>query len=705
MTFLEGVKLLVLGPLEGYYDRMTTLLYRLTGDHTAALVLFVLLSVLLALPVLSGLLHRRGQIAGLNSRQRRTDRYNRGLLLFCQLYLAILTGVLIPSEVLKASPAEFVDLSAYQSPLRYLWSSGLLAAGAFLLWGMLYGLFLTPQARKWFVIGLAALSADAAVNYMFFGRSYGIISSELRYETAVTNPVLPVILNLLLLPALAAGAWLLWKKGRTVLRLLCLYGSMALAVLSVVNISTVSRQAAALEQASQNEASQKTAFRLSKTGRNVVVIMLDRAIGGFVPFLLQEKPELASQFDGFTWYPNTLSYGYHTNIAAPALFGGYEYTPEGLEARDTLLLREKHNEALKIMPLNFLRAGYDVTVCDAPYANYQWIPDLSIYDEYPEIRKFRSIGLFDEDPDRRRQVQDHLRNRNLFSYSLFRCAPLLLQPAFYDGGNYLEREGAAPAEADPLAGVSTDFLSSWRTLGNLAAMTEVSEEITPGFLMLTNETTHNPIALQLPDYVPASSVDNTAWEADHGIRTAADGRTLDLREASELVTIHYHANMAAFLQLGKWFDQLRGWGVWDNTRIILVSDHGCYLGLFGANLLEGKASVPEASRYEASQWSDTMCYNPLLMVKDFDAKEFTENPAFMTNADTPLLAFADTVSSPVNPFTGHPVTDEAKRAPVQHLVESSWTVEENNGAFFSDPLWITFQGENVFDSAAWSLGR
>ena len=37
---------------------------------------------------------------------------------------------------------------------------------------------------------------------------------------------------------------------------------------------------------------------------------------------------------------------------------------------------------------------------------------------------------------------------------------------------------------------------------------------------------------------------------------------------------HYHANAAALLRLGEWFDWMREQGVYDNTRIIIVSDHG-----------------------------------------------------------------------------------------------------------------------------------
>ena len=54
----------------------------------------------------------------LNARQKKTDRNNKILLALCCLYLALLTGVLIPSSVIGASPAEFVDAHYYQDPVR-----------------------------------------------------------------------------------------------------------------------------------------------------------------------------------------------------------------------------------------------------------------------------------------------------------------------------------------------------------------------------------------------------------------------------------------------------------------------------------------------------------------------------------------------------------------------------------------------------------
>ena len=127
-----------------------------------------------------------------------------------------------------------------------------------------------------------------------------------------------------------------------------------------------------------------------------MVIMLDRSITEYIPFIMEEKPELREQFDGFTYYPNTCAFGRYTNVGAPPVFGGYDYTPEEMNRRSDLLLKDKHNEALKMMPLMFLEDGFRVTVSDPPYANYRWIPDLSIYSDLKNVKAFTSDGLIDE---------------------------------------------------------------------------------------------------------------------------------------------------------------------------------------------------------------------------------------------------------------------------------------------------------------------
>ena len=639
----------------------------------------------------------------LNPRQRKTDRRNRILLACCCLYLAVLTGLMIPSEILSASPAEFIDVHRFRDPGRYLLHAAPAAAGTFILWGTSYGLLLSPKARKRYTAGLLCLAAAAALNYMLFSGNYGIISSALQYETDISAQAGTVALNTLCVAALCAAVLTVFRKWPFIPLVFCLYGCAAMTVLSVNNIREIRTKTEEIRVIASGLPEEKASFRLDRSGKNVVVIMLDRGISGFVPYYLNEKPELARQFDGFTWYPNTLSYGYHTNIAAPALFGGYEYMPDELEKRPETL-KEKHNEALKVMPVSFLEKGYEVTVCDAPYANYQWIPDMSIYDDYPAVRTWNTIGMFDTYREGTLRWLDSLRERNLFCHSLFRCAPSLLQPAVYDRGRYLAADDGSGEEDSELYGISADFMNSYTALQNLPAMTAVSDGGRNTFLMLTNEMTHDVIGLQEPDYVPRRHVDNTAYEAEHGIRRTADGKELDIASGKDLVKIHYQSDMAAFLLLGNWFDELRAQGVYDNTRIIIVSDHGCYLGLFGTDLRK-KADGTLPDVYHQDEWTDTMCYNPLLLVKDFGASGFTTDTTFMTNADTPSLAFAQTVEEPVNPFTGKPVTQEAKHAPEQHIVESDWHIVLNDGSFFSEPLWITFRGKDVFAPESWSVGK
>ena len=63
---------------------------------------------------------------------------DKGLFFICCVLMTLLLGFLIPSAIVNASPGEFVELTAFRSPLRYVFSSVLLAAGTFLVWCMIF---------------------------------------------------------------------------------------------------------------------------------------------------------------------------------------------------------------------------------------------------------------------------------------------------------------------------------------------------------------------------------------------------------------------------------------------------------------------------------------------------------------------------------------------------------------------------------------
>ena len=643
-------------------------------------------AVLLQIPAALALWQKKhGQKKRTVLRERKHDR---AIFFSCCILLTILTGLMIPSAVIHASPGEFVEVGAYRSPLELVLRAFLVAAGLFLIWFTVFYLLAAENKRRYFSLGAAVLAVGSVINCLFFGNGYGNMSSTYIYDADVAALISTreKLINGGILLAAAGLVWILWKKKPVLLPLIGVTASLAAGGIAGANILSVSGQIPEIRRLAEQypdqtaEAAEEQIIHLDRKGKNVIVFMLDRAIGSFSPYIFQERPELREQFAGFVCYPHTLSYGHNTNVGAPPLFGGYEYTPERMNERTDTLLKDKHNEALRLMPVLFLEAGYEVTVCDPPYANYQWIPDLSIYSDHPEIRTYITEGRYKEGNDTAALKRKIARERNLFCYSIFRAAPLMIQSELYDGGNYNRTDRLFDRSDYSI------FLDSYLVLKKLPEITRVSGEGTNTFLMIDNNTTHEPMTLKEPEYEPVEYAENTEYDREHGTRKNAEGGEIALSE--EIQKQHYQVNMAAMLQLGKWMDFLRAEGVYDNTRIIIAADHGHDLKY-------------EAFRNEKLDLN-TMAWNPLFMVKDFDSGDaFVISEEFMTNAETPVIALNGLIRDPVNPFTGQPVTNAEKDRETQKVCRTSWDTMVNNGYAFSDSIFYEVSREECLNPDNW----
>ena len=146
--------------------------------------------------------------------------------------------------------------------------------------------------------------------------------------------------------------------------------------------------------------------------------------------------------------------------------------------------------------------------------------------------------------------------------------------------------------------------------------------------------------------------------------------------------------MAALIQLGNWFDYLRENGVYDNTKIILVADHGGSLELDPSLVQNG---------------IDPGTFFPLLMVKDVGAAGFTTSSEFMTNADVPSLTLEGLLDDAKNPFTGNPISTDEKTAHPQYIIISDqWQTDVNNGAAFLPAQWASVEA-NWRDVENWEF--
>ncbi|MFR6425474.1 MAG: hypothetical protein ACLUNO_07950 [Oscillospiraceae bacterium] len=68
-------------------------------------------------------------------------------------------------------------------------------------------------------------------------------------------------------------------------------GIIAVVCMSVVNTVGICRSINEIKAGAQSDGGTPT-FSLSKTGKNVIVLMLDRAMGPYIPYIINEKPEL-----------------------------------------------------------------------------------------------------------------------------------------------------------------------------------------------------------------------------------------------------------------------------------------------------------------------------------------------------------------------------------------------------------------------------
>ncbi|MBQ7506386.1 MAG: membrane protein insertase YidC [Lachnospiraceae bacterium] len=599
-----------------------------------------------------------------------------------QTVLAVFSGLALPAMVISSDPVSFADAHRYVDPNRNLALTLSLAVGVFLFWGGVIFLLLKRKHRERAALLSLGFLTVSLINALLFPAAFGTLSSSMVFEGEVAFGAPEIIGSLLFAVIVFAVLFVFGKQLKKHLKRILPAGLMILSasffILGAVRIVRT-EQVLAREGYHRNEteALPEKPLKLSRNGKNVVVIMLDRAIDSFVPYLFAEKKELRDSFTGFTWYPNTLSYGGHTNFGAPPLFGGYEYTPKRMNERSAETLRDKHDEALLVLPTLFSEEGMNVTVVDPPYAGYRENPDLSIYEGLENVSAYSLCGAYEtEESEKIRASWKERRVRELFCYSLFRLSPNLLRMPLYDEGNYHDPENYP--YVDPV------LVNYYPVLERLNRLTEIEEGDEGALLLFQNGTTHAPSHLQLPGYTLALRANNEG--IDTSKRVGLDGAVLNTENGRR--ERHYEVNMMAFLALSDWLQMLKAEGLYDNTRIILVADHGYDIGIL--------------SEIEAGDKTyDTTFLNPLLMVKDFGATgELKVSEEFMTNADVPSMAAAGVLDKALNPFTGNPLDNQAKEEPQIVTTSKRFWITDRKTFDTHDGHWFSVS-DDIFDPSSW----
>jgi hypothetical protein len=573
--------------------------------------------------------------------------------------------------LISSSPNEFSFIDTYDNPLFFLFNTASQAFGFFVLWPLCLYVLFSPGIKKILAVTFMLIAAMVACDVFLFPGNYGFVSVALQFSGDISHSTLGNIINILcLLAGISVFLFLFLKRLTKILIPFYSICFVSFCVLSLINIIKIEQSYIQLTSFYDTESKTITEinpiFHLSKKGKNVIVIMLDKAASVFMPYVFEEEPGLNDAYSGFVFYPNTVSFAPYTSYGAPPIFGGYDSTPRAFNEREDVTLRQKYNEALLMMPTIFSGAGYSVTLTDLPYVNYAYPSDMSFFDSLPNTKGYITNSVYTDlwlkEHNFSLPSASETLKRNIFWYSLFRASPYVLRRAIYLNGSW-----CSPSPDYFLIGT----LDNYAVLDYLPRLTDFDAQTENTAIAFVNNTTHEPSFLQAPDYRPSLFV--------------TDFGKSPFKNSSD-----YHVNMASIKRLSEWFDFLKKNGAYDNTRIIIVSDHGPH-----ENFIT-KTDLP----FNVDE------FNPLLIVKDFNASgPMRTDNTFMSNADVPSLALEDLVDDFRNPYTGNLINTDAKQDSLyifisgphghDHLIHADETQISLN------PEKDYYVRDNIFDPANW----
>lgn len=591
--------------------------------------------------------------------------------------LSLFMGFVLSSSVIATSPIEFSCLGNTDSPFNYVVSTFCFFMGLCFFWpAVIYNLF-SKKVKFFLSMIIFVLFVSALANVYLFSYQYGNISQTFAFETdkVFRNKGIFYLAAPLCLAVFSLILFLLQKNKRiksittSLLIILCLAETCLGIYKSDFIIKKWNANKENLLEAKHSGKSRiESIYSLAdeKSGKkNVIVFFLDRGINSFIPKFLRHYPKLEKSFDGFTWYKNTLSFGNFTTVGAPAMCGGYEYTPEKINERSGELLRDKHNEASLVMPKLFLDAGWSVTVTDPPLPNYSEKTDLSAFKKYPQIKVSELAGKFDANyvelfGGSGREL-DKICKKQARNFCIIQCLFPPLRLNFYNIVKDAVNE--------------TSFEHYYSSLYFINELTDFNST-NNNFFFIENDATH-------PDS------DAPDWGKDGHLLIPEEEIKVyyDFKDSKDLV--HYRVNALCIKEVAKWLDYLKENNAYDNSRIIIVSDHGRGIHLEDFNGF---------AEYEAPAF-----FSALLLYKDFNSRgRVKTDGTFMMNADTPFLAKEGLGLSSKNPFTQKELVQEKDGEVHLHYAETTSTTKIYNNRKFDlkkTKGWAV--RDNIFDEKNW----
>ena len=602
------------------------------------------------------------------------------LFIFSIISLSILAGLFIPSALIGSSGQEF-DL-----PFLLIGSNFSKFIGFFIVYPIgIYFLF-SDKIKNLLIYLYSFISFYSIINTFLMVGNYGNINTDFKFEleyllvASSLQTIISVIISLLLILIIY---FILKKRKEIFLININLLFIIVLVILSVSNLFIINREQEILKNINASSGTKvynNKVFNISTTGTNVFIMIFDRGAPQYYSVAFDRFPELEEQMDGFLWYTNNVSFYDYTVSSIQSLYGGYEYTPYELTTNNYVLV-EKHNEALLMLPQLFYNNGYTSVMFEPIYANFSQVTDLSLFAKHTNINAYKAdfslvqdyIDTLIDKENMNRETKITINNSEEeimstkmsknFRFSIFRMLPIYSRNSFYKK-NWLLFDSSQYTKSFNTSIKEYSFLTS---LSNLTTINSNGNY----FNFFYNAATHEPYNIN-SDFEPHFDNMEIPKEDLEFFGTEFNARS-------------YYVNVASIKQVIKFCDFLKSINAYDNTKIIIVSDHS----YFYTPSLMIDLGMEQYNGY----WA-------LLLMKDFNSRgKLKRSGEFMTTAETAYLASRH-LTNRVNPYTGKIITNDYKNHGAFLVDNVSWRLEDKQMRSFNfDSYYIV--KDNIFEKTNW----
>ena len=368
------------------------------------------------------------------------------------------------------------------------------------------------------------------------------------------------------------------------------------------------------------------AMSYSKNGKNIIVFFVDALSGDEMFEIEKRNPEIIAKFDGFTNYINTLAVTSQTHSSIPAMFGGHDFTPASpiFQNKEGGSIVDKTDKAYESFFKNMNKEKADVTLVDVEMSNKR----CNLNDG-----KFNCVHSTDYN-------SFYLSKNEVKIFSLPKSleVPLFFQMlSVFNSLQMIFQKKQSRIMNDIFGFPEIDKVSIFANLPEISSIEEGSETKVK-YLYTWNVHLSNIMDSEC-------KVASSLYLAKHSMEEN-----------------YYQSTKCTFIFMARFIDWLKENKIYDNTKIIIVSDHGIgFKSKYADAEIERK--VEKLNQAKDFTYRRTIA---TLMVKDYNERgDYKKDTRLMSNSDVPAIICSG-LSPSCSEYYKDPIKNNINRKSVKH---------------------------------------